>query len=129
MFDIEGRKFMLVIGIMLILSGATFIYFRSQVSSLERAIGKQNQVLSSFIANVQNELRGAETRGPVADRATGPMEGGIQSEPERCGIPNEKIEVSSDDYESDDGTDSDSSNTSSEDDEDVEGIFLVRETR
>jgi hypothetical protein len=138
MFDIEGRKFMLVIGIMLILSGATFIYFRSQVSSLERAIGKQNQVLSSFIANVQNELREASPRGPVTDQASGPMEGGIQSEPERCGISNEKIEVSSDDYESDDGTDSDSSNTSSEDDEgikigeeepDIKVIEMLNETQ
>jgi len=140
MIDIEGKKFMLVIGIMLILSGATFLYFRSQVSTLERAIAKQNQVLSSFIANVQNELRETVPRGPVEDRAVGPMEGGIQSEPERRGIPDDKIEVSSDDDDSDDGTDSDSSNTSSEDETgikigeegpepDIKVIEMLKETQ
>ena len=146
MIDIEGKKFMLVIGIMLILSGATFLYFRSQVSTLEKAIGKQNQVLSSFIANVQNELRGAVPRGPVEDRAVGPMEGGTPSEPERCGVPNDRIEVSSDDddsdndNDSDDGSDSDSSNTSSEDEAgikigedepepDIKVIEMLKETQ
>ena len=37
------------------------------MGALERAIGKQNQVLSSFIANVQNELRrGCAGAGPGA---------------------------------------------------------------
>ena len=129
---------MLVIGIMLILSGATFLYFRSQVSTLEKAIGKQNQVLSSFIANVQNELRGAVSRAPVEDRSVGPMEGGIQSEPERFGVTDDKIEVSSDDDDSDDGSDSDSSNTSSEDETgikigeeepDIKVIEMLKETQ
>jgi hypothetical protein len=110
MFEFEGKHFMLAIGAILLLLGAIIFYFKNRVGALEKAIGKQNQVLSSFIANVQSELRGA---------VSAPAAGGHMMEaptpPERCGIPDDKIEVSSDDYDSD----SDSSNTSSSDEETV----------
>ena len=107
MFEFESKHFILAFGVMLLLSGAIIFYFQNRVGSLEKAIGKQNQVLSSFIANVQSELRGA---GPpmvqAPQSAPGPpdVDYGVRS------VPNDKIEVSSDDYDSD--SDSDSSNTS-----------------
>jgi hypothetical protein len=131
MLEIEGKSFMLVIGIMLLLSGAIIFYFRNRMGTLEKAIGKQNQVLSSFIANVQNELRGA---GPAP--AAAPMETCMPSE--RCNVGDDKIEVSSDDYDSDDDSDSDSSNTSSEGDAgirigeeapDIKVIEMLKETQ
>ncbi len=107
MFEFESKNFILTIGAMLLLSGAIIFYFQNRVGSLEKAIAKQNQVLSSFIANVQSELRGA---GPPMVQAPQSAPG----PPERCDIPSDKIEVSSDDYDSD--SDSDSSNTSSDED-------------
>ena len=105
MFEFESKHFILAIGVMLLLSGAIIFYFQNRVGSLEKAIAKQNQVLSSFIANVQSELRGA---GPPMVQAPQSAPG----PPDRRSVPSDKIEVSSDDYDSD--SDSDSSNTSSD---------------
>ena len=133
MFEFESKHFILAFGVMLLLSGAIIFYFQNRVGSLEKAIGKQNQVLSSFIANVQSELRGA---GPpmvqAPQSAPGPpdVDYGVRS------VPNDKIEVSSDDYDSD--SDSDSSNTSSDEDAgirigeeepDVKVIEMLNETQ
>jgi hypothetical protein len=107
MFEFEGKHFIVSIGAILLLLGAIIFYFQNRVGALEKAIGKQNQVLSSFIANVQGELRGA-----VAAPTTGGYAVDTSSPPERCDVPDDKIEVSSDDYDSD--SDSDSSNTSSD---------------
>ena len=53
-----NNSLIISIGISLILCGAIVYYCNSRLNNVEVAIMRQNQVLSSFIANVQNELRG-----------------------------------------------------------------------
>lgn len=50
------RNFLITTGITAVICGALYYYFNSRIRDLEYALAKQNQVLSSFIVNVQQEL-------------------------------------------------------------------------
>ena len=52
------RTFLITTGITAVICGAIFYYLNSRLRELELSLAKQNQVLSSFIANVQQEFRG-----------------------------------------------------------------------
>jgi len=51
------RSFLITTGVTVVICGAIYYYFNSKIRDLEVALVKQNQVLSSFIANVQQEFR------------------------------------------------------------------------
>ena len=51
------RSFLITTGITAIICGAIIYYVNTRMRELELALAKQNQVLSSFIANVQQEFR------------------------------------------------------------------------
>jgi len=52
----EGMMFMVTSCLMILLVGAIVYYFNTRVSNLEKAIVKQNQVLSDFIVNVKGNV-------------------------------------------------------------------------
>jgi hypothetical protein len=96
------------IGISLVLCGAIVYYCNSRLHMVEVAIMRQNQVLSSFIANVQNEFKSG---GSSEDLST----------PEARASA-EKIVVS-DDSDNDDS--SSESDTEDEETDDIEEINLT----
>ena len=51
------RSFLITTGITAVICGAILYYINARMRELELALAKQNQVLSSFIANVQQEFR------------------------------------------------------------------------
>jgi len=60
------RTFLISTGVTAVICGALYYYLNTKIRDLEQALVKQNQVLSSFIANVQQEFRGmaiARTNG------------------------------------------------------------------
>lgn len=60
------RTFLITTGITAVICGALFYYFNNRMRELEIALVKQNQVLSSFIANVQQEFRGGRNSNELA---------------------------------------------------------------
>lgn len=60
--SIFDRSFLITTVITAVICGAIYYYFHMKMVEFERALVKQNQVLSSFIANVQQEFR-TMTRG------------------------------------------------------------------
>ena len=97
------------IGISLVLCGAIVYYCNSRLHMVEVAIMRQNQVLSSFIANVQNEFKsgGSEDLSTPEARASA-----------------EKIVVSD---ESDD-SDNDDSSSESDTEEEIDDIEEIKLT-
>ena len=51
--SIFDRSFLITTVITAVICGAIYYYFHMKMAEFERALVKQNQVLSSFIANVQ----------------------------------------------------------------------------
>lgn len=56
------RSFLITTGITAVICGAILYYVNTRMRELEIALAKQNQVLSSFIANVQQEFRLSSSR-------------------------------------------------------------------
>ena len=65
LFGIEGKGLLISVGITIIMCGAVTYYCHMRVKNVEVALMKQNQVLSSFITNVQSEIR----KGGLIDNA------------------------------------------------------------
>ena len=99
------------IGISALLCGAIVYYCNSRLNHIEFAIMRQNQVLSSFIANVQNEIRGG-AKLPVLSEDVSTQEARESAENQV-----NKIVVSDDE---DDEEDDDSSSESDTEDDDEE---------
>ena len=55
--SIFDRTFLISTGVTAVICGAIYYYLNTKIRDLEQALVKQNQVLSSFIANVQQEFR------------------------------------------------------------------------
>jgi hypothetical protein len=55
--SIFDRTFLISTGVTAVICGALYYYLNAKIRDLEQALVKQNQVLSSFIANVQQEFR------------------------------------------------------------------------
>ncbi len=68
MFGLEGSGFIVAIGVTLLISGAIVYYCNSRISSLEKAVVQQNQVLGDFITNVRASITmgGGSNQPPVA---------------------------------------------------------------
>ena len=105
-------RFIAITIIIGLFSGAIIYYCNNRLNNVETAIMRQNQVLSSFIANVQNELK---------SKPSSPVEIVDLSTPEAresAEIQVSKIVVSDDEDEDDDD---DSSESETEDDTEDEG--------
>ena len=122
MFRNMNSNLIISIGVSLILCGAIVYYCNTRLNNVETAIMRQNQVLSSFIANMQNELRGGGAlRGGSAPGggSAAPVLSDDVSTPEarQSAEAQSKIVVSDDD---DDDDDDDDSSSESDTDDDVE---------
>lgn len=106
------------IGISAILCGAIVYYCNMRLNHIEFAIMRQNQVLSSFITNVQNEIKGG-TRLPVLseDVSTQEARESVKQQEDNKIVVSDG-EASDDNEESDDD---DSSESETEDESEDEG--------
>ena len=126
MFGLEGSGFIIAISLTLLISGMVVYYCTAKINRLELAVAKQNQVLSSFITNVQAELQGGHgiPDGPhVARQESGPVTELATSEAEEAArtfndaSPHDKITVSDDDTSSEHDSDSEEESDDSDDDD------------
>jgi hypothetical protein len=112
LFGIEGKGLLISVGITIIMCGAVTYYCHMRVKNVEVALMKQNQVLSSFITNVQSEIR----KGGLIDNAHVDL-----SSPEARNavknLENSKIEVSDDESDCASETDDDEDDSASETDD------------
>ena len=120
MFRNMNSNLIISIGVSLILCGAIVYYCNTRLNNVETAIMRQNQVLSSFIANMQNELRGGGAlRGdsaPGGDSAAPVLSEDVSTpEARQSAEAQSKIVVSDDDDDDDDD-----SSSESDTDDDVE---------
>jgi hypothetical protein len=106
------------IGISALLCGAIIYYCNSRLNQIEFAIMRQNQVLSSFITNVQNEIRSG-TKLPVLSEDVSTEEARKSAEKHAIKIVVSDDEVS-DNNDSDDDEDDESDDSSSESDTEAE---------
>jgi hypothetical protein len=118
------RTFLITAGVTAVICGAIYYFLNAKIRDLELALVKQNQVLSSFIANVQQEFRAmarANGTGTSANNMTFEI---IRSSNELAspealaavaGIDNRKIFITDSDSESDSDSGSDSESDSEAD--------------
>ena len=113
LLGLEGKGLLISVGITIIMCGAITYYCHMRVKNVEVALMKQNQVLTSFITNVQNEIRkGSLNSSKPVDLSTPEAREAVKN------IENKKIEVSDDeaDAESESESESDESESDSESD-------------
>lgn len=65
------RNFLISTGVTAVICGAIYYYLNAKIRELEHALVKQNQVLSSFIANVQQEFRAMASANGVGANGVG----------------------------------------------------------
>lgn len=75
MLGFENNGFIISIALSLLIGAVVFYYFNSKIRSVENALTKQNNILTSFIGDVQNDLKTNITQhyipsGPVSNDAT-----------------------------------------------------------
>lgn len=134
MFGLEGSGFIVAIGVTLLISGAIVYYCNSRISSLEKAVVQQNQVLGDFITNVRASITmgGGSNQPPVASNDHANELAVDAANAFYSGTtPENRIEVSDDDEDDDEddddelsGSESDSELESEDEDED-DGIIKV----
>lgn len=120
MFRTMNSSLIISIGISILLCGAIVYYCNSRLNNVEMAIMRQNQVLTSFIANVQNELKGGGgscLRPPTEDLSTEVARASAERQ-------DNKIVVSDDDDDDDDDSSSES-DTEDEDNNDNEHKITI----
>ena len=127
MLGLEKNGFIISIALSLLIGAVIFYYFNSKIRSVENALTKQNNILTSFIGEVQNDLKTNITQysqsGPPSNDATEEA----KSTAAQVFESSQKIIVS-DDSGSDSDTESDSDDEYSDDDADndtVENIVKV----
>ena len=132
--------------ITLLVCGALFVFFNARLAAVQSAVEKQNRVLTAFITNVQNDIRGGAPPPPFCDGTTGSYQlsgAGVCARPGANGVganvvganhlasaqavnaaarqfDNGKIVVSEDESDDDSDDDSDESDSSDESDDDVD---------
>ena len=123
------RTFLITAGVTAVICGAIYYFLNAKIRDLELALVKQNQVLSSFIANVQQEFRAmamANGTGTSANNMTFEI---IRSSNELAspealaavaGIDNRKIFITDSDSESEtDASETDASESESDSEADT----------
>jgi len=116
-----GLNFLPII-ISILCCGLLFIYFNVRITEIKFAVEKQNKVLTSFITNIQHDIRGGGGVVPShkKDFATAEAYAAVKQG-------NDKIVVSEDEDDSDSNSDSDSdSDSDSEDSEDKEERKIIK---
>jgi hypothetical protein len=119
MFGIQKCGTFLTVGINLVVCGAIVYYFHKRVSSLENALLKQNQVFSSFMAEMVQKTR---QQGQAQHVQGQHVQGGELAAPEALAaaskfVSMQKIEVSDDESSSSSSSDDDESESSSDEEE------------
>jgi len=116
LFGVENNGLLISVGITIIMCGAVTYYCHMRVKNVEVALMKQNQVLTSFITNVQNEIRKGGLSDNRVDVSSPEARDAVKN------IENSKIEVSDDDasasedeHEDEDETDDESASSSDSD--------------
>lgn len=124
LFGIEGKGLLISVGITIIMCGAVSYYCHMRVKNVEVALMKQNQVLTSFITNVQSEIRkGGLTDNKQVDLSTPEARNAVKN------LENSKIEVSDDDDSASETDDDDSaSETDASEDETDDSASETDET-
>ena len=110
LFGLEGKGLLISVGITIIMCGAVTYYCHMRVKNVEVALMKQNQVLSSFITNVQGEIRKGGLSDTRSDVSSPEARNAVKN------LENSKIEVSDDsasEDEDEDETDDDASDSAS----------------
>ena len=136
LLGIELNGIAVSLGITLVICGAVVYYCQNRIKNIEMALIKQNQVLSSFIANVQNEIKnGTMTTGGFGGGGSGNSptklivdNNELASEEARLAV-SQLIEVSEDEESDDDdeseSDDDDESDSDSGDEEDNSNSIRV----
>ena len=117
------RSFLITTGITAVICGAILYYINTRMRELELALAKQNQVLSSFIANVQQEFRLSSTRQQAQTNVTSLASDEAIKFVENMEKKHEKIIVS----DSDDESVSDDDESISDDD--VESVKEISQNK
>jgi hypothetical protein len=108
-----GLNFLPII-ITLVCCGLLFVYFNARMSEIKYAVEKQNRVLTSFITNVQSDIRGGGGCGDGMNASFINPCDFASPEAIRAVEENDKVVVSDDD-DSDSDSDSDSNSDSDSD--------------
>jgi hypothetical protein len=117
------RNFLITTGVTAVICGAIFYYVNTRLRELELALAKQNQVLSSFISNVQQEFRLSSSRQMVSPSLA--SEEAIKFV-EKLEKTHDKIEVSDNESESESESDSDDDSVSDlEDENDSQNKLII----
>jgi hypothetical protein len=125
--DIQGNSLIISIALTLLVGAIIVYYLNTRIVSVEKALTRQNTILTEFIANIRNEFAGpvvSTTSGPASKDAT--PEAKIAAET-FLNNPMDKIEVSDDSNTSSDSiSDSDSeSDSDSDNDNDNGGVKII----
>ncbi len=117
--------------ITLLCCGILFVYFNLRMTEIRQAVEKQNKVLTAFITNIQQDIRGGgmatsfmgnSSNIPVSDSLASPI--ALQTA--------QRIEVSDDDDDDDDDDDSETENDTDSESEcecsDEEQNKIIEET-
>jgi len=124
------RSFLITTGITAVICGAILYYINTRMRELELALAKQNQVLSSFIANVQQEFRLSSTRQQAQTNVTSLASDEAIKFVENMEKKHEKIIVSDSDDESvSDDDESISDDDESISDDDVESVKEISQNK
>jgi len=116
MFGLEGSGFIVAVAVTLLIAGAIVYYCNTRITSMEKAIVKQNQVLADFIGNVKLSLTNAPMYGGGATNYSvdnGATQEAVQAANDYYShtTPDDKINVS-EDSQSEDDSDSESESES-----------------
>jgi hypothetical protein len=113
-----GLNFLPII-ISILCCGLLFIYFNVRITEIKFAVEKQNKVLTSFITNIQHDIRGGGVvPSHKKDFATAEAYAAVKQG-------NDKIVVSEDEDDSDSNSDSDSDSDSDSEDKEERKIINV----
>ena len=100
------------ISITILVAGLIIFYFNSRFTALENQISRQQQVLSTFVANMRNDIQpmmASQPSGPISEDATPEAK---EAAERFANEPQDKISIS-DDSEEEDDTDDDTDDDNS----------------
>lgn len=114
MIDFKSSGFIVAVSITLLLSGLIVYYFNSRFVALEKLVLRQQQILSTFVTNIRNDIK----QPSVNSHSSGATPEAMAAAQRFMGEPCEKISVS--DNESDDESDDESDESDDDSDGDTE---------
>jgi hypothetical protein len=125
---LEGRGFIIAIGVTLLISGIIVYFCNSRIQKMEKAVVKQNQILGDFITNVKASVM----QNTLNDNNDNPLLGGASESAIQAAHNNYSntnsvglITVSDDEDDDDSSDDDGSSDDDSSDDDDDDKKEIV----